>query len=110
MRRFDNGVVLLNPNSKKIKVDLGQSYSTIDGEKLSQFDLPPQRGLILLGKSNQRCNRSSDINHDGRVDIEDYSVLVAHWFGTDPTDKVDLNCDQNVDLDDYSILMTDFAF
>jgi hypothetical protein len=47
----------------------------------------------------------ADINQDRNVDITDYSVLVANFFKTSPTQpRVDINKDGIVDVSDLSIM------
>ena len=45
----------------------------------------------------------SDINHDGHVNLIDFSIVLFYWHSNDP--RVDLNHDGRVDIVDFSILM-----
>ena len=45
----------------------------------------------------------ADLNHDGRVNLTDFSILLYHWGTNDAC--ADQNHDGNVDLTDFSIMM-----
>ena len=45
----------------------------------------------------------ADLNHDGRVNLTDFSILLFHW-GTD-NECADQNQNGIVDLVDFSIMM-----
>ncbi len=45
----------------------------------------------------------ADLNHDGRVNLTDFSILLYYW-GTDNT-CADQNQNGNVELIDFSIMM-----
>jgi len=45
----------------------------------------------------------ADLNHDGRVNITDFSILLYYW-GTNNA-CADQNHDGTVDLTDFSIMM-----
>ena len=51
---------------------------------------------------------SGDINHDGKVDIFDYNLLVADFGKTTPS-PADINRDGKVDIFDYNILVGNFG-
>ena len=51
-----------------------------------------------------------DINNDGRVDIDDITLLIRHILGNEITDEVnvvamDMNQDDVVDIDDIAVLI-----
>lgn len=82
-------------------------------------DLPPLAGTSSSTTSLTTTSQSSttsvptclpaDINRDNIVDISDYSILVANFFQTTPTNpRADVNSDGIVDISDYSILVTNF--
>jgi hypothetical protein len=49
-------------------------------------------------------NLIGDINHDGKVDLSDMSIL-AFWYGKPtPPSEVDMNADGTITLADFSIL------
>ena len=49
----------------------------------------------------------ADLNGNGKVDISDVSILIAHW-GTSTDPRFDLNKDDMVDIKDLSIIMSKF--
>jgi len=52
--------------------------------------------------------RSPDINHDGQVDILDFSILLNHWKRTGD-DSADYNRDGCVDVLDFSYLLSNWG-
>ena len=51
------------------------------------------------------CLGRGDFNHDCRVNLVDFSILI-YWFGrSNPPAAVDLSSDGEVDVVDFSILM-----
>ncbi len=54
---------------------------------------------------------SGDINHDGKVDIFDYNLLVTDFGKTGGSgfSPADLNADGKIDIFDYNILVTNFG-
>jgi hypothetical protein len=50
-----------------------------------------------------------DINTDGIVDYADLSELVAVWLAEDDCSLADLNGDGRVNLDDYAVLLQDWG-
>ena len=52
---------------------------------------------------------ATDLNSDRFTDISDYSILVAHFFQSNPANpKADINKDGFVDITDYSLLVANF--
>ncbi|MGA2417678.1 MAG: dockerin type I domain-containing protein [Candidatus Staskawiczbacteria bacterium] len=49
----------------------------------------------------------TDFNNDGKIDISDWSIFLAHWLSTDPATRLldDLNGDGKVDASDFSIFI-----
>ena len=50
-----------------------------------------------------------DVNHDGKVDIFDYNILVANFGKTGSAVTGDINHDGKVDIFDYNILVANFG-
>jgi hypothetical protein len=53
----------------------------------------------------ERCGIIADINHDCRVDMIDFSILLFWFDKPDPLPFVDFNSSGRVDLADFSILI-----
>jgi len=70
----------VSPFSKSLKVSLGEGVVSDEGE----------------------CS-GADLNHDKKVNLTDFSILLYHW-GTNNA-CADQNHDGNVDLTDFSIMM-----
>jgi len=68
----------------------------------SEFSPPAYFG-IGKAPAPDFCGRS-DINHDGRVQLIDFSIMLVHWGSSDPT--ADINLDGRVSLTDFSIMLT----
>ena len=45
----------------------------------------------------------ADLNHDGKVNLVDFSILLFNWGTADPT--ADINSDGRVNLTDFSVLL-----
>ncbi len=58
---------------------------------------------FYVGTKDVPTPGSADLNHDGRVNLVDFSILLFHW-GTDHA-IADLNSDGKVNLTDFSILL-----
>ncbi len=58
---------------------------------------------FYVGSGNVGKSYLADLNHDGRVNLADFSILLFYW-GTS-TQLADLNGDGKVDLRDFSILL-----
>ena len=58
---------------------------------------------FYVGQRDVKSPKNGDINHDGKVNLTDFSILLFHWGGSDPDS--DLNSDGKVNLTDFSILL-----
>ncbi len=58
---------------------------------------------FYVGNRDVKTPGNGDINHDGKVNLTDFSILLYHW-GTSDVDS-DLNSDGTVNLTDFSILL-----
>ncbi len=58
---------------------------------------------FYVGTANVGKSFIADLNHDGKVNLADFSILLFYW-GTS-TQLADLNSDGKVDLQDFSILL-----
>lgn len=65
--------------------------------------------LIIPNRSGGNCG-NADLDGDGKVDLNDYSLLVNNWFGRQNNSTGDLNCDQQIDLEDYALLINQISF
>ncbi|MGH7141151.1 MAG: chitobiase/beta-hexosaminidase C-terminal domain-containing protein [Minisyncoccia bacterium] len=54
-------------------------------------------------------NLVGDINHDGKVDILDFSILMSEWGQTGSSVSADLNHDGVVDILDFTILLANWT-
>ena len=43
------------------------------------------------------------MNHDGKVNLVDFSIFLTYWATTAP--QADFNCDGQVNLADFSIML-----
>ena len=71
------------------KITLNSGANSLDFSGILQLagDLPPQNGTVdaydisfvrnCLGKSTEECLNGADVNHDGKVDTQDYSLIIA---------------------------------
>lgn len=76
-----------------------QSQVTGKGDSLFSADY-----LIGVGEAPKGVKGAADINHDGKVNLSDLSMLLAHWGQSYP--MVDLNGNGKVDLADLSVLLS----
>ncbi|MBI4065542.1 hypothetical protein HY409_04225, partial [Candidatus Gottesmanbacteria bacterium] len=54
--------------------------------------------------------QKEDINRDGFVDFDDYTLLLQNFFSTSPAQpRADINGDGIVDLTDYSLLVLKYG-
>ncbi len=97
---------------------------TPDGTLISQWDLPgdDQEGVALKGRELYLCEDyggdgsgvfcyapfrvlpQPDLNADGKVDLQDFSVLAADWNHDEEQIVADVNGDNRLDLADIAIL------
>jgi hypothetical protein len=68
-----------------------------------ESDASLQLRFVVTGMENS----DTDFNHDGKVDISDWSIFLYRWNSNDPALRasVDLNHDGNVDISDFSIFI-----
>jgi hypothetical protein len=59
--------------------------------------------LTVGGTASTDWSLRADINHDGKVNLVDFSILLSHWE-TDDADS-DINQDGVVNLADFSIML-----
>ncbi len=59
-------------------------------------------GFELLFQ-NQDCSSNPDLNHDNKINLVDFSILIYRWNSNDC--EADLNGDGKVDLADFNILL-----
>lgn len=80
------------------------------GNITSQYSRPIQVSFTNSNEPDQQIPPSQyslcvDYNHDGRVNLVDFSILLF-WFGkNNPPSTIDCNGDRVVDIKDFSILM-----
>ncbi|TSC76186.1 MAG: cell wall-binding protein [Parcubacteria group bacterium Gr01-1014_31] len=100
----------------RYEVDTGQlvlggyrvrSRATVDG-----VNSPLNRGerftvgeRTVITPPQRSCDGPADFNHDCRVNIIDFSILVYWFYRPNPLSSVDLSSDGRVDLTDFSILI-----
>ncbi|MEN0021495.1 MAG: S8 family serine peptidase, partial [Planctomycetota bacterium] len=60
--------------------------------------------LELFGTDGRLC--PADMNHDGMLDIDDFSAFVTSFFATDPWADTDRN--GSLDIDDFSTFVQSF--
>lgn len=117
--------VLLTPNERSIStiVSTDGSYSVqVPTSGLSPGVYDVKARVLLLPASDestwsqtiqlgigvpapQGCNHPPDVNHDGRIDLVDFSIMAFWWSrAVDASNASDVNCDLRVDLADFSIL------
>jgi len=58
---------------------------------------------FYLGAGNVGKGFLADLNHDGKVNLADFSILLYYWGTSSPL--ADINGDGTVDLSDFSILL-----
>ena len=58
---------------------------------------------FYLGAGNVGKGFLADLNHDGKVNLADFSILLYYWGTSTPL--ADINGDGTVDLADFSILL-----
>lgn len=84
-------------------IDLANQTWGWDVEKFSDYELLTSAGISVQSP----C--IADINHDGFVDLADYSILASNFYISPPfTLGSDINNDGIVDLSDYSLLANRF--
>ena len=57
----------------------------------------------MSGPANVGKGFAADLNHDGKVNLADFSIMLFYWGTSTPL--ADLNGDGKVDLRDMSILL-----
>lgn len=98
-------------------VTLGSFNYTISGTQSSPNPSPSPSPTSTVAPSAspsptattapQVC--SEDLNQDNAVNLLDYSILVSHFFQTNPSNqRADINKDGVVNLLDYSLLVSKF--
>lgn len=58
---------------------------------------------FYVGNKTPGKSVSADLNHDGRVNLADFSILLYYWGTSNST--ADLNGDGKVNLTDFSVMM-----
>lgn len=58
---------------------------------------------FYVGNESPSGNASPDINHDGKVNLVDFSIFLLSWNTADP--KTDFNGDGTANLADFSIML-----
>ena len=56
---------------------------------------------------NPNFKNRADLNHDGKVNLVDFSILLFNWKGSDTT--ADINQDGTVNLVDFSIMLANWT-
>ncbi len=80
-----------------------QARTYLESAGFSEYNSGVQFGLgVEPGGELTTCQRA-DLNHDGRINLTDFSILLYHW-GTDHV-EADINLDGKVNLIDFSLLM-----
>lgn len=71
------------------KITLNSGANSLDFSGILQLsgDLPPQNGTVdaydislvrnCIGKTDETCLNNADVNRDGKVDTQDYSLIIA---------------------------------
>lgn len=88
----------IDPDNCQFRADLScGSFESYQG-----FD------IAIANEAETSCQKS-DINQDGLVDIQDYSILVRNFFSSESqVGRSDINRDGFVDIKDYSTLVRHF--
>lgn len=60
-------------------------------------------------RSSCDTNLTADLNHDGAVNIDDYTILSNEFFKNLDAYQADITGDGKVDIDDYTILSDQFS-
>jgi len=86
--------------------------------RLTAYDTSTNQSLFNVNGSNQAAevvvffdkNQASDINGDGVVNVQDLSMFLTRFNGTDPIANLDPDSvrSPNVDVTDLSVLLTNF--
>lgn len=79
-----------------------QSEVTLTDKSVKRSGFSQSIGFYL-GTNDTGSVLSSDINHDGKTNIIDFSILLFYWGTGEAT--VDFNRDGKVNLTDFSILL-----
>ena len=67
----------------------------------SEFGKPAY--LTVGNSAGGSCSASTDMNHDGKVNLIDFSIFLTSWNTS--TASADFNCDGQVNLADFSIML-----
>jgi hypothetical protein len=78
-----------------------KARSIMSGQQESNFSR-----VLFLGVGEEPSpdfSLRADLNHDGKVNLVDFSILIFHWHTSD--DNADINSDGDVGLADFSIML-----
>lgn len=81
-----------------------QTQVQLEAARLNRGDLPP---AALDVQPYLLAKKASDMNSDGRVDLNDFFVLIDHMGSTDP--RYDLDGSGRVDMGDIFVVFDDFS-
>ena len=70
-------------------------------------NLSPTLYIGLGENPNPDFTNRADLNHDGKVNLVDFSILLFNWKGSDVA--ADINQDGIVNLTDFSIMLSNWT-
>lgn len=75
--------------------------------KGEQSNFSPVLYIGVGENPNPDFKNRADLNHDGKVNLVDFSILLFNWKGSDAT--ADINQDGTVNLTDFSIMLANWT-
>ena len=93
--------VSLDTSSFSKGIYLLKARAVISDQTASDFSGPIFLGVGQGAPSGKA--KDPDLNHDGKVNLIDFSIMLSHWL--EDYDAADLNSDGVVNLGDFSILL-----
>lgn len=108
-RDFKNGKVFVNPKEIPTSIIAEDDYLNLLSNEVYRggdtIEILPRGAAILI--YGREC-LPGDANGDGRVDSEDFALLVADYL-SESVNNTDFNSDGRVDSEDFAILQTNFT-
>ena len=91
--QIDTGSITTGNHAAKALFLLGTSTASGFGRSIG----------FAVGNVGPSCSAKPDMNHDGKVNLVDFSIFLTNW-GTSAA-QADFNCDSKVNLADFSIML-----
>lgn len=98
-----HNLILFAIDGQNRKSDVIQTSFSVPASSLPEAVSKVGIGGFELLFQNQKCFSNQDLNHDDKIDLVDFSILIYRFDSTDC--EADLNGDGEVDLADFYTLI-----